>query len=145
MSRPENSIDVRTLICDHFAALLNSGARQVRVRVSQPQQQPAEVWFYSHQNNEWHKSADLVRDAALAVAIDDLMERIASKPHGDEWSARRHKASDFVDTDVTFHGDKIAAHSGAGLSSFVHGLLFRDDHDSRQDRRQSLRHGPAGK
>lgn len=145
MSRPSALLDTaRTEICNRFAALLNAGARQVRVRVSLTGKEPQAIWFYSHQNNEWHKSTDELTAPDVVGLVAEQMELIGSKPHGDVCSSRRHQAADFVDTDLTFHDDKIAGHVGDGLATFVFGLLFRDDHDSNQDRRQSLRHGAAG-
>lgn len=134
--------EARTELCRRFARLLNAGNYHVRVRLPLVNGKASEAWFYAHRDNAWHKEADVVKDAAVVVAIEEEIDLVASKEHADEWAARKHSAHDFKEVDIQFHREPVADHLGGKLESYLMGLLFHDRHDSKQDRRQQLRQGP---
>ncbi|MCY2967852.1 MAG: hypothetical protein NT069_30195 [Planctomycetota bacterium] len=144
MSHSTSGVDAtQHLICEVFASLLDAGASQVRVRVVLKQGAPTNAWFYSYVNHDWHKAARMVTDPVQAAAVKEQMEFIGTKGQGEAWHCRQHGAADIADTDIAFHSEKIHEHLGTALPSLLLGMLFRDNHDSRDDNRQ-VRRGSAG-
>lgn len=135
----------RVELCRWLAKSLNGGLFHVRVRFPLVNGVPGEAWFYVHRDNTWHKETEIITDAPLVEALAEETDLLASKGHADEWSVRQNSAHDWKETDLQFHREPLADHLGKKLESYLMGLLFRDRHDSRQDRRQHLRNGPTPK
>jgi hypothetical protein len=140
------SVDkARQLISREFARLLNAGNYLVRVRIVRIGDEPAEAWFYAHHDNDWHKESGGITDRALVLALVETLEMLATKEHADEWSARKRASADYHDTEVKFHSDKLKSRLGGKLESALAGLLFRDAHDSKKDKRRAIRTPRAGR
>jgi len=135
----------RQLIGREFARLLNAGNHLVRVRIVRTGEQPAEAWFYSHRDNDWHKEPGGITDRALVLALAETLDKLATRQHSDEWSARKRTSADFHDTEFKFHRDKLESRLGAKLESALAGLLFRDAHDSKKDKRHAIRTPRVGR
>lgn len=129
----------RQVICREFARMLNAGTSTTRVRIVRTSGEPTEAWFYSHGDDGWHKEPGGITDRKLALALEETLEMLASREHSDEWSARKQSSSDFHDTDFHFHRDKVEPRLGDQLESALEGLLFRDRHDSKKDKRHAIR------
>jgi hypothetical protein len=119
--------------------MVNSGSVAVRTRIVQSCGEPVEVWFYAHSSDGWRKEPGGVTDRELVQALHATLEMLASKEHGDEWSAKQQSSADCYDTDIQFHRDKLQQRSGKKLESTLMGLLFRGSHDSKKDVRRSIR------
>jgi hypothetical protein len=117
--------EARDWIAHHIAQLLDSGATQVRIRVVRPHHDPTEAWLYRHQNNQWVKSEWQVTEPALVIAIQDVAEMLSAHPPTPDWHTRRRQATDFEDTDITFHKESLTRR-GADLESWLRGSLFKD-------------------
>jgi hypothetical protein len=137
--------EARQLICREFARLLKNGNSMVRVRVVKTGGSPSEAWFYAHRDNDWRKEPGGVTDRALVQALAETLEMVATREHADEWSARKRTSADYHDTEVKFHRDKLGSRLGAKLESVLAGLLFRDSHDSKKDKRHAIRTPRAGR
>jgi hypothetical protein len=137
--------DARQLICREFARLLNDGNSMVRVRVARSGGKPSEAWFYSHRDNDWRKEPGGITDRPLVEALAETLEMLATREHGDEWSARKRTSADYHDTEVKFHRAKLESRLGVKLESALAGLLFRDSHDSKKDERHAIRTPRAGR
>ncbi|MBI3862585.1 MAG: hypothetical protein HY290_11900 [Planctomycetia bacterium] len=85
------------------------------------------------------QNAEAITDPRLVQALEEALAMLASKRHADEWSARRHSSPDHDDVDLQFHRDKLEDRSGEQIESLLAGLLFRDRHDSKKDKRQAIR------
>jgi hypothetical protein len=133
--------EARHEICRRFAEMLNAGAYRVRVRLSERDGKGAEAWFYMHRNNAWTKAPGAVAAPSLVAAIEEEMDLLASKQHGDECSTRQNKSADWKETDVRFHRDKLEPRLGKNLESYLMGVLFRDEHASKKDRRRPILRG----
>jgi hypothetical protein len=129
----------RALLCQVFARMVNAGSTAVRTRIVQSSGEPVEAWFYAHSDDGWQKDPGGVTDRELVRALHESLEMLASKKHGDEWSARQQSSGDWLDTDIQFHRDKLEKRGGKKLESALMGLLFRDSHDSKKDVRRSIR------
>lgn len=129
----------RELLCRVFARMVKAGSFTVRTRLVLSADRPVEAWFYGHGASGWQKEAEGVTDHELVGAIDEVVEMLASKEHGDEWSAKQHSSADCRDTDIQFHRDKLQTHADKQLESYLLGLLFRDRHDSKKDSRRAIR------
>lgn len=134
--------EARTELCRWAAHALNAGLVHLRVRFPMTNDGASEVWFYVHRDNAWHKENEIITDAPLVAALAEEAELLASKGRADEWSARHQSTHDWMQLDIQFHREPLAKHLGPKLESYLMGLLFRDRHDSQQDRRQRLRKGP---
>jgi hypothetical protein len=131
--------EARDRICHEFARMLNSGAWTVRIRIATMPEGNNEVWFYSHRANLWRKEPDRVTDPELVLAIEETVEMLATRERADEWTIRRHDSHDVHDFVVRFHRGKLEQRLGANLESALEGLLFRDGHDSKRDKRRAIR------
>ena len=131
--------EARRVICREFARMLNAGTSTTRVRIVQSSGEPTEAWFYSHGDDGWHKEPGGITDPKLVLALEETLEMLASREHTDEWSARKQASSDFHDTELKFHRDKVESRLGDQLESALSGLLFRDRHDSKKDKRHAIR------
>ena len=129
----------RELLCRVIARVVNTGSYTVRLRIVQKSGEPAEVWFYAHRNDGWQKEPDNVTDPVLARAMHETVDMLYSRGHGDDWSLRQHVSSDYRDTDIKFHREKLQDRLGEKLDDRLTGLLFRDTHDSKQDSRRAIR------
>jgi len=135
----------RQLICREFARLLNDGNSMVRVRIARTGGKPSEAWFYAHRDNDWQKEPQVITDQPLVEALAETLEMLATREHTDEWSARKRTSADYHDTEVKFHREKLDPRLGAKLESVLVGLLFRDSHDSKKDKRHAIRTPRAGR
>lgn len=131
--------EARQLICREFARMINAGTSTTRVRIVRAGGEPTEAWFYSHGDEGWHKEPGGITDQKLVRALEQTLEMLASREHTDEWSARTQASSDYHDTDVRFHREKIDSRLGKQLESALTGLLFRDSHDAKKDKRHAIR------
>lgn len=131
--------EARQVICREFARMLNAGTFTVRVRVAHSGDGAAEAWFYAHRSRGWRKEPDAITDPELVSAITETLDMLASRQHTDEWSVRRNKSRAYDDTDVQFHREKLEHRLGAKLGSALAGVLFRDSHDSKKDKRHAIR------
>jgi hypothetical protein len=131
--------EARQLICREFARLLNSGNFVVRVRIVVTEGQPAEAWFYSHRDNDWHKESAAITERTLVQALAETLDMLATREHADEWLARKRISADYHDTEMKFHRDKLESRLGAKLASVLEGLLFHDSHNSKKDKRRNIR------
>lgn len=131
--------EARQFICREFARMLNAGAFTVRIRIARNGDGPAEAWFYSHRPRGWHKEPDAITDHELVSAIQETLDMLASREHTDEWSVRRSQSRAYDDTDVQFHREKLEHRLGEKLGSTLAGVLFRDSHDSKKDKRHAIR------
>lgn len=129
----------RQLLCREFARMLNAGTFTARVRIAHSSDGPAEAWFYAHRSRGWRKEPDAITDPELVSSIKETLDMLASREHTDEWSIRRHENPAYDDTDVQFHREKLEHRLGEKLESALAGVLFRDSHDSKKDKRHAIR------
>ncbi len=129
----------REILCREVARCINAGHFVVRVRIIKSAGRPAGVRISVHQEDGWKKHFEAMDDRALASAFDETLAMLASKAHRDQWSAKRRSHADGYDIDLQFHPEKFKDRLGAKLKSVVTGTLFRDSHDSKQDKRRSIR------
>lgn len=130
---------VRRLLCQVAARIVEGGGFVVRTRIVQSSGEPTEAWFYSRRENSWKKEPEEITDRGLVQALLQTCEMLESKGQGDEWSVKRHTTADFCDLDIQFHPDKLRGRAGKKLESVLTGLLFRDGHDSKKDSRRAIR------
>jgi hypothetical protein len=129
--------EVRQELCRQLAGLLSRGATHVRVRVAKPHGNPAEVWFYSRNENHWQKQQAGLTDPAVAELIEVELADIAAGGSSETCSIRTHSAADWCETDFQFPKTWLEGHSeGMYLESSLMGVLFRDRHASGQDSRR---------
>lgn len=127
--------EAREWIAKRCADLLRDGSFQIRLRIVAPNGEPTGALLYRRDANHWVRKAPTVDDASLAIAVRSVMQMLASHPPTDVWRAHHHFASDFEDIDLQFHRDAVGAHADDNLQSRVSGVLLKDAHASRQDRR----------
>ena len=129
--------EVRQELCRQLAGLLAQGATHVRVRVSKPQGNPSEVWFYSRHENNWQKQQAGLSDPAIAELMEVELADIAAGGSSETCSIRTHSAADWCETDFQFPKAWLDGHGdGQHLASSLMGVLFRDRHASGQDSRR---------
>lgn len=135
--------EARSLLVSEIASRISHNENEVRVRIHWSGH-PDHVWFYSRLDNEWVKEPRVIDNPALAAAMNDLLQMLASRGKTDELSIRLHRKHDLADTDLQFDPEWLATHRGPHLESYVMGVLFRDPHASENDRRRSVRPGHEG-
>lgn len=129
----------RQVLRGECARSMSAGHFTVRVRISQSADEPVAAGFYFHGTDGWKKQPNQITDRKLVQALAETLDMLVSKGQGDEWLVRRHKVSDGHDTDLQFHPDKFEGRLGKKLESALDGMLFRDSHDSKKDKRRSIR------
>lgn len=129
----------RQLLRKECARGMSAGHFTVRIRIVQSAGEAVEAGFYFHGVDGWQKQPERITDRKLVQALAETLDMLVSKGQGDEWLVRRHKVSDGHDTDLQFHPDKFEGRLGKKLESVLEGLLFRDSHDSKKDKRRSIR------
>lgn len=129
----------RQLLRSECARSMSAGHYTVRVRITQTNGEPVGAGFYFHGPKGWKKQPEQITDRKLVQGLAETLEMLVTKEHGDECLVRRSKASDGYDTDLQFHPDRFANRLGAKLESVLEGVLFRDSHDSKKDKRSSIR------
>lgn len=137
------SIDrARQTLCRHILQWCEQGVSSVKVRVNTADGVPQTIWFYGRVEGEWSKLEETVEGLEFARQITDELERLASNPHSAECQVRRKVYRDRLDFEIKFHHDRIAAHSGRKLRSYLNGLLFNELHATPNERRRAIRRGP---
>ncbi len=139
----EVSIDrARQTLCRHVEQWCEQGASSVRIRVNTTLGEPESVWFYGHQENKWLKAEDTIAGSEFARLIQAEMERLTANPNSAECQVRRNEFRDRLDFEIKFHHDKIIAHQGKNLGSYLYGILFREQHAPPNAKRQGIRRDP---
>lgn len=137
------SIDrARQILCRHILQLCEQGASTVRVRITTAGGVPQSAWFYGRIAGEWSKLEETVEGLEFVQQITEELERLAANPHSAECQVRRKEYRDRLDFEIKFHHDRVVAHSGRKLRSYLTGLLFNELHATPNERRQSIRRGP---
>ena len=133
------TFDVRKRLSQAVAEILNAGITHVRVRVHLTNGQPDRAVLLSHRDNTWHEgTAPLVGSDQLEPLIADL-GMLASLGHAGDVTIRQFPSHEFLDTDIQFRSDWVAAHRGERLSSYVEGALFFEAQGSKKDVRRRIR------
>lgn len=127
----------RRWIVSSCAALLNEGVYKIRVRLIEPKGDPVHASIYQHVDNRWTQTSYSVDGREVTTAVQTVSRMLASHPPTDSWHVRHSIADDFEDIDLQFYREAVKAHAGTNMLSWVTGLLFKDTHASRQDRRRS--------
>lgn len=137
------SIDrARQTLCRHILQLCEQGVSSVKVRINTAEGVPQSAWLYGRIEGEWSKLEETVEGLEFARQISEELERLAANPHTAECQVRRKEYRDRLDFEIKFHHDRIVAHSGRKLRSYLNGLLFNELHAAPNERRQSIRRGP---
>lgn len=138
-SATSKAADVRKRLSHAIAGVLNRGAAHVRVRVHLTDGQPARAVLLSHRDNTWHEgTADLVESDQLEALKTDLA-MLASLGHAGDVTVRQVSSHEFLDTDIQFRSDWVAAHRGERLDAYVEGSLFFEAQGSGKDKRRNIR------
>lgn len=139
----EVSIDTaRKAMCNHIERWCEQGVSTVRIRVNTKLGEPETVWFYGHQENKWLKAEETIAGAEFAGLIKAEMERLAASPNSAECQVRHKNLRDRLDYEIKFHHDKIIAHQGKKLGSYLYGILFHERHAPPDAKRQGIRRAP---
>ncbi len=137
------SIDrVRQTLCQHIERWCEQAVSSVRIRVNTALGEPESVWFYGHLQNKWLKAEDGVAGAEFSRLIKLEMERLATNPNSEECQIRDKEFRDRVDFEIKFRHDKILAHQGKNLGSYLYGILFHERHAPPDSKRQGIRRAP---
>ena len=131
----------RRTLCHHIEQWCEQGMSNVKVRINTRNEEPESAWFYGRVENGWKKESGNVEGSELAQLIQIELERLASSPHSKECQVRRKKFLDRIEFEIKFHHDKIVAHQGEQLGSYLFGVLFRERHAAPDSRRQGIRRG----
>ena len=132
----------RRTLCRHIEQWCEQGVSNVKVRVNRRNEIPEAVWFYGRAGNAWKKLPETVDGSEFALLIAMELERLATSPHTEECHVRCKEFLDRIEFEIKFHHDKIVAHQGKQLGSYLFGILFHDRHDAPDSRRQGIRRGP---
>ncbi len=139
----EVSIDrARQTLCRHIEQWCEQGVSSVRIRVNTTLGEPESVWFYGHLENKWLKAEDTIAGAEFAGLIKAEMDRLASNPNSEECQVRHKEFRGRLDFEIKFHHDKIIAHQGKNLGSYLYGILFHERHAAPNSSRQGIHSGP---
>lgn len=139
----EISIDrARQTLCQHIERWCEQGVSSVRVRINTSLGKPESVWFYGHQENKWLKAEETLAGAEFASLIKTEMDRLAANPNSEECQVRHKNLRDRLDFEIKFHHDKIIAHQGKKLGSYLYGILFHERHAPPDSKRQGIRRAP---
>ena len=139
----EVSIDrARQTLCQHIERWCGQEVSTVRIRVNTTLGEPEAVWFYGHLKNKWVKAEETVAGADFARLIKAEMERLATNPNSEECQVRHKNFRDRIDFEIKFHHDKILAHQGKNLGSYLYGILFHERHAPPDSKRQGIRRAP---
>ena len=139
----EISIDrARQTLCQHIERWCEQGVSSVRIRVNMALSEPESVWFYGHLENKWLKAEETIAGAEFARLIKAEMERLAANPNSEECQVRHKEFRDRLDFEIKFHHDKILAHQGKNLGSYLYGILFHERHAPPDAKRQGIRRAP---
>lgn len=139
----EVSIDrARQTLCRHIEQWCEQGVSNVRIRINTTLGEPESVWFYGHLENNWLKSEEAIAGAEFARLIKEEMERLAANPNSEECQVRHKEFHDRLDFEIKFHHDKIIAHQGKKLGSYLYGILFHERHAAPVSSRQGIHSGP---
>lgn len=139
----EVSIDrARQTLCQHIERWCEEEVSAVRIRVNTTLGEPESVWFYGHLQNKWLKAEEAVVGAEFTCLIKEEMERLASNPNSKECQIRHKTFRDRIEFEIKFHHDKIVAHQGKNLGSYLYGILFHERHAPPDSNRQSIRRAP---
>jgi hypothetical protein len=131
----------RRALCLFVEQWCEQGVSNVKVRVNTKNEEPEGVWFYGRVGNTWKKLPETVESSELALLIAMELERIAVSPHTEECQIRRKEYLDRIEFEIKFHSEKIVAHQGKQLGSYLFGILFRERHDAPDSKRQGIRRG----
>ena len=132
----------RQTFCRHVLQWCEQGVSNVKVRVNTTDDGPQSVWFYGRVEGQWLKLAESVEGPEFARLIAEELERLATSPHASECQVRRKAYRDRVEFEIKFHHDKIVAHAGKQLGSYLNGILFGEHHATPNPRRRVIRRGP---
>ena len=132
----------RRTLCRHIEQLCEQGVSNVKVRVNRRNDEPVGVWFYGRAGNAWKKLPETVDGSEFALLIAMELERLATSPHTEECQVRCKEFLDRIEFEIKFHHDKIVAHQGKQLGSYLSGILFHERHEAPDSRRQGIRRGP---
>jgi hypothetical protein len=139
----EVSIDrARQTLCRHTEYWCEQGVSNVRIRVNTTLDEPESVWFYGHLENKWLKAEDTIAGSEFARLIHAEMERLATNPNSEECQVRRKEFRGRIDFEIKFHHDKIIAHQGKKLGSYLYGILFHERRAAPNSSRQGIHSGP---
>lgn len=128
--------------CRHMQQACEQATTNVKVRVNSADGQPQAVWFYGHVDNIWLKLPETVEGPDFSRLIADELQRLAANPHSAECQVRHKSLRDRDEFEIKFHHDKIVAHQGLKLGSYLFGILFGEGHGAPTARRRGIRRGP---
>lgn len=131
----------RRTLCRFVEQWCEQGVSNVKVRVNTKNEEPKGVWFYGRVGNAWKKLPETVEGSEFALLIVVDLERLAVSPHTEECQVRRKEHLDRIEFEIKFHAEKIVAHQGKQLGSYLFGILFRERHDAPDSKRQGIRQG----
>lgn len=132
----------RQTLCQHILQWCEQGVSNVKVRVNTLEKEPQAVWFYGRVAGKWSKLEETVEGPKFARQIAAELERLAASPHEAECQVRRKTFLDRTEFEIKFHHDKIVAHEGKQLRSYLNGILFYEGHAAPAARRRGIRRGP---
>ncbi len=132
----------RRTLCRHIEQWCKQGVSNVKVRINTRNDEPEGVWFYGRVGNAWKKLPETVEGSELTLLIEIELERLATSPHTEECQVRRKEFLDRIEFEIKFHHDKIVAHQGKQLGSYLFGILYHERHAAPDSRRQGIRRGP---
>jgi hypothetical protein len=115
----------RQALCQAITHSCERGASSIQVRINTSPDAPQDVSLFDRVDGDW-KKAETIVGAEFAESIQNELERLAACPHSDESQVRRKNFSDRAEFDLKFHHDKVLAHRGANLYSYLFGVLFRE-------------------
>lgn len=131
----------RRTLCRFIEQWCEQGVSNIKVRINTKNDEPAAVWFYGRVDNSWKKLPETVEGSVFSLLIDAELERLASSPHTEECQVRRKGFLDRSEFEIKFHHDKIVAHQGKQLGSYLFGVLFCERHEAPDSKRQGIRRG----
>lgn len=131
----------RRTLCQLVEKWCEQGVSNVKVRVNTKNDEPEGVWFYGRVGNAWKKLEETVESSEFARLMAIELERLAVSPHTEECQVRRKESLDRIEFEIKFHQEKIAAHQGKQLGSYLFGIIFRERHDKPDSNRQGIRRG----